>query len=343
MLYLSTRNSQVSYTAARVLSETRAPDGGLFVPYYTAPFPKEELESLSCRKCNEVIARLLNIQFQTRLTEHDVRLCLGHSPVRIRGLNNRLLVGECWHNLDGTFSRLVENLARQLGPEAAAQKGSWTHTGVGIAVLFGIFAELMARGLASEEKKVDISVVSGDFSIVLACWYARTWGLPLGNIVCCCNENNGLWHLFAGGQLRTDGVSIPTQTPEADVCVPESLERLIFALGGQQETEKYVDCVHRGVSYYPEEGMLSKLRQGMYVSVVSSRRMVNTIPNAYTTHGYLLSPYSALAYAGLMDFRAKNGGARTGLVLAGYSPLSQCEAVAQALGISPEDLKREFE
>ncbi len=343
MLYLSTRDSNTTYTAARVLSEGRAPDGGLFVPYYTARFPQEELNSLGGRKFNDTVARLLNLQFQTRLTEHDVRLAVGRSPVRIRSLNNRLLVGECWHNLEGEFSCLVANLARQLGQDTAVKKGSWTEVGIGTAVLFGIFAELMGRGLASEEKKVDVSLVSADFSLVMSCWFARSWGLPIGDIVCCCNENNALWNLFANGQLRTDGISVPTLTPEADVCVPESLERLIFLLGGARESEKYVDCVRRGVSYYPEEGMLQKLRQGIYVSVVSSRRMVNTIPNAHATHGYLFSTYSALAYAGLMDYQSKNSGARTGLVLARHSPLSQCEAVAAALGITPEELKQQFE
>ncbi len=343
MLYLSTRNSQETYTAARVLTEARAPDGGLFVPFFTSAFPGEDLRSLSSMKFNEAVARMMNIQFQTRLTEHDVRLCVGKSPVRLAQLNNRLLVGECWHNLHSSYSRLVHNLSGLIGADTVHSAGSWTEVGIGICVLFGIFAELMGRGLVSFEKKADVSAVSGDFSMVMSCWYARAWGLPIENIVCCCNENNGVWNLFSNGALRTDGVSIPTATPDADICVPVSLERLIHGCGGVKETADYVEKCRLGATYYPEEPVLSRLQEGMYVSVVSSRRMLDTIPNAHATHGYLLSPYSALAYAGLMDFRAKRGGSRAAILLADRSPLAEPETVAAALGISEAELKEKFE
>lgn len=343
MLYLSTRNSQETYTAARVLTEGRAPDGGLFVPYYTAPLPMEELNQLADMKFNEAVARMLNIQFQTRLTEHDVRLCVGKSPVRLAQLSNRILVGECWHNLRGSFSRLVENLARHICPDAALTPGCWAEVGIGACVLFGIFGELMGRGLVSAERKADVSLVSGDFSMAMSCWYARAWGLPIENIVCCCNENNAVWNLFAHGAMRTDGISIPTDTPDADVSVPQSLERLIHGCGGVKETEQYVLKCRQGATYYPEEAFLQKLHCGLYVSVVSSRRMMDTIPNVYATHGYLLSPYSALAYAGMMDFRAKSGGGRLGLILADRSPLAEGETVARALDLTEEELKQKFE
>lgn len=343
MLYLSTRNSQETYTAARVLTESRAPDGGLFAPYYTAAFPKEDLERLGEMKFNETVARMLNIQFQTQLTEHDVRLCVGKSPVRIAQLNNRLLVGECWHNLQGSFSRLVENLARHVCPEAVLTPGCWAQVGIGACVIFGIFGELLGRGLVSFDKKADVSLVGGDFSMAMSCWYARAWGLPIENIVCCCNENNAVWNLFFHGAMRTDGISIPTDTPDADICVPMSLERLIHSCGGAEEALRFVEKCRHGATYYPEDTLLERLRRGIYVSVVSSPRMLDTIPNAYATHGYLLSPYSALAYAGMLDFRAKKGGSRMGLILADRSPLSESETVARALNLPEAELKLKFE
>ena len=122
-----------------------------------------------------------------------------------------------------------------------------------------------------------------------------------------------------------------------------SLERLIHSCGGAEEALRFVEKCRHGATYYPEDTLLERLRRGIYVSVVSSPRMLDTIPNAYATHGYLLSPYSALAYAGMLDFRAKKGGSRMGLILADRSPLSESETVARALNLPEAELKLKFE
>ena len=70
----------------------------------------------------------------------------------------------------------------------------------------------------------------------------------------------------------------------------------------------------------------------MYVSVVNTPRMMDIIPNAYTTHDYILSPYSALAYGGLLDYRAVSGITRRSLILAEKSPLVDRDTVTKALG-----------
>lgn len=335
MLYVSTRNPRESHTARKALMESRAGDGGFYVPVSG----NENLaDGIAGRHFGDNAARMMNHLFQAGMTEHDVRLAAGRSPVRISALANRILMGELWHNLENDYACLVKNLARHVCLDASLQDGSWTTVGIGISILFGVFGDLMGKGLASAEKKIDISCVSGDFTLAMAAWYARAWGLPIGNIVCCCNENNAVWNLFTHGALRTDGISFSTLTPEADVCIPESLERLIYECGGTTEVERFVECVRKGETYYPSEPMLLKLRRGMYVSVVNTPRMMDIIPNAYTTHNYVLSPYSALAYGGLLDYRAVSGESRRSLILAEKSPVADKSTVCKALGIDVEML-----
>lgn len=338
MLYTSTRNSQLTHTARKALTEGRAPDGGFFVPAPGEALSPEIARNISGRPFNDTVALVLNRLWDTSFTAHDVRLAAGRNPVRLKALANRILVGECWHNLDGDYNRLVLNITAHFCPDAALTGGSWARISVGVAVLFGIFGELMGKGLASEEKKIDVSLVSGDFTLAMAAWYARKWGIPMGNIVCTCNENNAVWGLFTHGMLRTDGISLITYTPKADVAIPDSLERLIFECGGVTETLRYVKHIRKGESYYPDDALLQKLRRGMYVSVVSTPRMLDIIPNAYSTHDYLLSPYCALAYGGLLDYRAVSGESRRGLLLGETTPAADGEVVAKALGIPMENL-----
>ena len=159
----------------------------------------------------------------------------------------------------------------------------------------------------------------------ISAWYARRWGLPVRNIVCCCNENNSLWELLVNGQMRTDAVAVSTILPEADITVPEQLERLIREYGGAEEVQRYLEAVRKGRSYCPSDLMLHRLRQGLYVSVAGSRRIQDTIPAVYSTHSKLLSPATALAYAGALDHRAKNGSGGNTLIWSEESPDVQRE------------------
>lgn len=343
MLYVTTRSNRDAYTAQRALRENRGPDGGLYVPFRAPVFSPEDIDALAEKSFNRCVAETLNVLFNTQLTGWDVDLCVGRTPVRLTKLNHRVLTGESWHNLESQFSCMVKNLAGRIRTDQKSMSSDWTEVGVRIAVLFGICGELMRAEYVSREKPFDVSVASGDFSAPMSAWFARQWGLPIGNIVCCCNENNSLWELMRQGQLRTDAVSLHTATPDGDIVVPDGLERLIHSCGGPEEVERYVEVCRRGGTYYPSDVLLSELRKGIYVAVVSGRRMLTTIPSIYSTNGCLLSPYASLAYAGLLDYRSRTGESRYAVVLSEKGPVCDLETVAGALGIPPQELKRHID
>ena len=122
--------------------------------------------------------------------------------------------------------------------------------------------------------------------------------------------------------------------------VPSGLERLICAQTGYGEVEKYLDALRKGASYYLDPLPLQRLRQGIYVTVTSDQRVLSTIPKVFSSQKYLLSPYSALAYAGLQDYRVRTGESRTALILAEKSPVCDPQTMSSALGISEETLKQ---
>lgn len=334
MLYVTTRNNRDAFTAQRALRENRGPDGGMYLPFRAPRFSQADIDALGEKSFNQCVADILNLLFKTKLSCWDVDFCIGRYPVRLETLRHRIIMGETWHNPDWHYERLVKNLVSHLC-ETEELPGDWVKIAVRIAVLFGIFGELKRAGIET----ADISVISGDFSVPISAWYARQWGLPIRNIICCCNENNSLWDLICHGQMRTDVISIPTAIPEADITLPDDLERLIYECGGISEVERYLTACRCGRMYCPNDAMLAKLRKGLYVSVVSSRRMETTIPSVYRTHGYLLSACSALAYAGLLDYRAKTGETCHAIVLADKSPMCDAEAVARLIGVAVEELR----
>lgn len=341
MLYVTSRNDKDSFTAQRAIAESRGPDGGIYVPFRITPLSEEELGELANISFNQCLALILNRLLHTRLTGWDMDLCIGRYPVRLSSMSHRIVIGESWHNPDGDFRAMVRDISRLVRSDKgnADDYGPWMEMSVRIAVSFGIFAELMRQGMVSPGNPMDVSVVSGDFFAPMSIWYARMMGLPAANIVCCCNENSGIWNLIHHGELRTDQPCIHTATPEADVSVPDGLECLISACCGTEETDLYLETVRRGRMYCPAPHHLDKLRQGIQVSVISGPGMMRTIPNVFSTSRTLLSPYAALAYAGLLDYRARTGESRYGLILAEKSPATDPATVSEALNISPKELR----
>ncbi len=339
MLYVSTRNDRDTFTAYHALTENRAPDGGHYVPFRMPVFDRQAVEEMGQAPQNQTAAEILNLLFQTQLSKWDVDFAAGRYPVRTADISRKTAVVELWHNLDWDYPRTARNLAAQLrgSQDTEAACGQWVEIVVRIALLFGAVGETLHR---TGEERADIALASGDFSGVMAAWYARQWGLPIGNIVCCCNENNNLWELVYHGILRTDSVAVPTCTPSCDQVVAPHLERLIYACGGREETDRFIGCCREGRSYYPPEEVLCRMRQGLHVSVISQKRLLSTIPNAYATHGYVFGPYSALAYAGLMDYRAKTGESGLALIVSEQGALCQDGLVASAMGMGVQQLHK---
>lgn len=340
MLYATTRSNSDPVTAHRALTDLCAQDGGLYVPYRLPEFTPDDIAELKDKTFGQAAADILNLFFGTKLDGWDVDFAIGRYPIRCVPMSHRIVIAETWHNLDWDFSRMVSCLVDLVAGSDIPEPGNWAFTAIRIAALFGILAELLGNGMAKPGEKVDIAVVSGDFSLPMAAWYARKMGLPIANIVVCCNENSAPWDLIYKGELRTGAVAIPTATPDCDQALPRGLERFIHACGGEGEVERYLDICRRGDVYFPGEDIYPGMRKDTHASVISGKRVLSAIPNLYKTNSYLPGLYTALAYSGLLDYRARTGESRLAVVLSEQSPVCHAAAVSAAMGIEAEELEK---
>lgn len=338
MLYVTTRNNRETYTARRALMEDRAEDGGFYVPFRDPVFTQADIRGLKAAPFHQRIAEILNRLFQTQLTRWDLDFSIGRSPVKLVPLRHRIVMGEFWHNPEWNYAKMEAGIARLLRKDQEAP-GSWLRIAIRTAVLAACSLELTAEAGES----MDVAMVSGDFLWPVSAWYARKWGFPMGNIVMCCNENKSLWELVCYGQMKTDAISIPTELPEADVSVPAELERLMYGCGGREAVENFLECCRGGVAYFADAGLHAALQEGNYVSVVSSTRIREIISGALSTHRYLLSPSAALAYGGLLDYRAKKGSLQTALVICGESAGSALGRISEMTGLPERTLEQFME
>lgn len=339
MLYATTRGSRDVVTAHKTIHQDCHTDGGLFVPFRMPTVNPEEILRLAERSYCENVASILNTFFACRLNGYDVELALGNNPMNLKRLSSRLTVMELWHNPGGCTDqsvRAISDLIRWEGKGEAAS--NWVNIAVRVAFLFAAYGSLLAQRCVQMDIPLDIAVTTGDFATPMACWYARQMGLPIGNIICGCNVNGSVWELLHRGEFDSDDVSVTTKTPDEDVAVPRNLERLIFGTLGERENLRYLQRCRAGSIYIPPEEQQESLRKGMFAAVISDSRLSIIIPGVYRNCGYVLSPYAALAFGSLQDYRATTGENRLALLIADRSPLRDKEFVCRLLRVPETQL-----
>jgi threonine synthase len=326
MLYLTTRDRFDTFTAFHAIKHDTAANGGLFVPFKMPKIDMNELTNLTFGDC---VATVLNQLFSMRLTGKEIEFSIGRNPIRLKAAHQRTVIAELFRNLDGSYEKMERRLAAKICScfNTEEQRTSWVCIAVRIAVLFGVFFEMRKQEMVDDV--LDIAVPSGDFKLPMAAVYAREMGLPIGNIICVCGQDSGVWDLLRHGEMRTS-------VPEA---ASAEMERLICTTLGVEQSVNYYTTCQKGSIFSIDKEELSKLGNGIFCAVVSDDRIGNAISSVYRTSTCILERGSAIGYSGLMDYRAKTGESRTALLLADCNPIDQAAFVAGAMNITEEELR----
>ena len=330
MLYVTTRNGADTHTAHQALQGSLTSDGGLYIPFRLPRISTEILMQMRSNSMSETVAQILNMFFPAKFTAADVAECAGFDSARLVGMSHKIILAELWNSnsyiLD-SVSLAFQN--KILGTSREESISDWAKICCRIAYLFGIYGMLLAKNLADGVRALDLAVVSDDFSAPMAAWYAREMGLPIGMIICGCEDNSDVWDLLHRKELHCNCNTTPA-----------GLERLIYGVFGQQDAQRFADACRSNKLYTAPLDTEEELGQGIFAAVVSNRRVDAVIRNVFNTNAYVLSPSAALAFGGLQDYRATCGDSTPALILADQSPLASSQFVAESLGITISALEK---
>ncbi len=342
MLYVTTRSKHDVFTAPVTLRQDRGEDGGLYVPFRMPTLEPEQIDALGGKSFGQNVADILELFFGTKLTGWDVDMVIGRRPCLLKPMNYRIVVAELFRNMDGDVDRIIRSLSEKIHPDGdlIGSPSDWSQIVVRIALLFGIYGDLLRSEQVQTGMRINIALPVGDFSGPMAAWYARQMGLPVDTIICGCNENGAPWELLHRGELDADVQKIRTATPDCDYAVHPALERLICGACGHEEAMRFCWSVGEAGTYVPEPSDYEAIRTGMFAAVVSRVRVETIIPSVYRTNQYVLDQYSALAYGALADYRSRTGGSSLTILLAQRSPLNDALAVSKAMRISVAELRQ---
>ena len=199
---------------------------------------------------------------------------------------------------------------------------------------FSAYRDLMDSGKIMFGDIVDFSVPTGNFGDILAGFYAKLLGLPIGKLVCASNANNVLTDFLRTGTYDRCRPFYTTHSPSMDILVSSNLERLLYLLTNDTELVSSLmnDLSEKGKYTIPSM-LLEQLQQIFWPDCCNDAETLDTIHHVWKDSGYLLDPHTAVAWRAAENYRKQFGAERTMVVLSTASPFKYPEAVLSALEI----------
>lgn len=198
------------------------------------------------------------------------------------------------------------------------------------------YCDLLNLGKIQMGEKVNYCVPTGNFGNILACWYAGQMGLPVGKLICASNSNNVLTDFLATGTYDRNRPFHTTMSPSMDILVSSNLERLLFALSGQDDklVADYMQQLNKHGAYTVSDEIKAKLKSDFYGGFCSEEETGKVIAEVWKKYNYLIDPHTAVAYDVMEKYRQETGDTNKTVFVSTASPFKFCDSVLHSLGVA---------
>mgnify|MGYP002517875565 FL=1 len=233
-----------------------------------------------------------------------------------------------------------KNIAAQLAQRnirlSSANSINWGRLVPQIVYYFAAYAQLLKAGKIVFGDKVDFCVPTGNFGDILAGYYAKQMGLPVGRLVCASNENNVLTDFLTTGTYTAKRAFYKTTSPSMDILVSSNLERLLFHVtGSDTEVAALMKSLNETGSYTVRPETLAVIQESFGCGWSSEEQVAGEIRARYEQDGYLCDTHTAVAFH--VAEQQKREGVPM-VVLSTASPFKFPRSVLEALGhTAPEN------
>ena len=195
------------------------------------------------------------------------------------------------------------------------------------------YAKLYAAGEIEKNEKINIVVPTGNFGNILAAYYAKQMGLPVGRLICASNENKVLFDFFQTGSYDRNRDFILTSSPSMDILISSNLERLIYRIAGEDDRADAAfmkNLAEKGV-YEITAAMREKLGD-FYGNFATEQETAQTIQSLYDRTGYVIDPHTAVASCVYEKYKADTGDKAKAVIASTASPYKFTGSVMRAIG-----------
>ncbi len=205
------------------------------------------------------------------------------------------------------------------------------------------YATLYAQGKLAEGQAMNVVVPTGNFGNILAAYYAKNMGIPVGKLICASNDNKVLFDFFATGTYDRNREFILTSSPSMDILISSNLERLIYRIAGEDSAKnaELMAALSKDGKYDVTAEMKEKLSDfiGGYATEEETFAKIKAL---YEDCGYVIDTHTAVAAAAYDKYVQATGDDTVTVIASTASPYKFARSVMNAID-SKYDSMSDFE
>ncbi|MDD7403590.1 MAG: threonine synthase [Butyribacter sp.] len=194
------------------------------------------------------------------------------------------------------------------------------------------YTRLLANGAVKAGEPVNFVVPTGNFGNILAAFYAKNMGVPVGKLICASNENKVLYDFFETGVYDKNREFILTTSPSMDILISSNLERLIYKIAGEdaEATADMMAALANTGKYTITDEMKARMKD-FIGGWASEEKTAEEIKRVYEKTGYVLDTHTAVASAVYHDYKMKTQDDTKTIIASTASPYKFATSVMTAI------------
>jgi len=197
------------------------------------------------------------------------------------------------------------------------------------------YCTLLRENKIIEGEKINFCVPTGNFGNILAAYYAKKMGLPINKLICASNENKVLFDFFKTGKYDRKREFMLTSSPSMDILVSSNLERLIYAIAGNDADacQDLMSQLNVAGNYTISEKMQKELTD-FIPGFTTGEETIAEIKRLFLKDKYVLDPHTAVASAVYKQYKDVSKDPSVTVIVSTASPYKFTESVMEALANS---------
>lgn len=187
-------------------------------------------------------------------------------------------------------------------------------------------------------ESINVVVPTGNFGNILAAYYAKVMGLPIGRLICASNENKVLADFINTGVYDRRREFFVTNSPSMDILISSNLERFLYEISGRDEKviNGLMDQLKKEGKYEITENMKEKLKI-LYGGCASQEETTSAVKKVYEASNYVIDTHTAVAYEVYEKYKKNTGDNTVALIASTASPFKFPRSINEVLNFADSD------
>lgn len=225
---------------------------------------------------------------------------------------------------------------------SSANSINWGRLVPQVVYYVSAYCDLVKHEEIKMGETINVVVPTGNFGNILAAYYAKQMGLPIGKLVCASNQNKVLTDFINTGTYNRNRDFYTTASPSMDILISSNLERLLYELSGCDDAavrDWFGQLVQTGAYTVPDT-VKEKLNADFVGGYCDDAQTTETIRDIFGKYSYVCDTHTAVAVKVYEDYVASTGD-RTKTLIASTAnpykfPASVLEAIAPGTKVADE-------